>query len=52
METQDKITPTGMVSRDFNRISDVSLTRIYNEFCNKQKVKSVKGEVTFTISMN
>lgn len=35
--------PTGMISHDFNRISDATLTRIYNEFCRKQSVSSVRS---------
>lgn len=35
--------PTGMISHDFNRISDATLTRIYNEFCRKQHVSSVRS---------
>ena len=37
------IVPTGMVSHDFNRIPDATLTRIYNEFCRKQSVVSVRN---------
>ncbi len=36
------IVPTGMISHDFNRISDTTLTRIYNEFCRKQAVKNLQ----------
>lgn len=34
--------PTGMISHDFNRISDATLTRIYNEFCRKQAINSLQ----------
>ena len=37
------IVPTGMVSHDFNRIPEATLTRIYNEFCRKQSVVSVRN---------
>ena len=37
--------PTGMISHDFNRISDATLTRIYNEFCRKQSVAKVKNKI-------
>ena len=37
------IVPTGMVSHDFNRIPEATLTRIYNEFCRKQRVVSVRN---------
>ena len=36
------IVPTGFVSHDFNRISEATLTRIYNEFCRKQSVKNLQ----------
>lgn len=39
------IVPTGFVSHDFNRISDATLTRIYNEFCRKQSVIRVKDRI-------
>lgn len=35
--------PTGMISHDFNRIPEATLTRIYNEFCRKQSVASVRS---------
>ena len=35
--------PTGMISHDFNRIPEATLTRIYNEFCRKQHVSSVRS---------
>ena len=38
------IVPTGMISHDFNRISEATLTRIYNEFCRKQHVSSIRNE--------
>lgn len=34
--------PTGMISHDFNRISDATLTRIYNEFCRKQSIRNIQ----------
>ena len=37
------IVPTGMISHDFNRIPEATLTRIYNEFCRKQSVVSVRN---------
>ena len=37
------IVPTGMISHDFNRIPEATLTRIYNEFCRKQHVSSVRS---------
>ena len=37
------IVPTGMISHDFNRIPEATLTRIYNEFCRKQHVFSVRS---------
>ena len=39
------IVPTGMVSHDFNRIPEATLTRIYNEFCRKQSVAKVKNRI-------
>lgn len=39
------IVPTGMVSHDFNRIPEATLTRIYNEFCRKQSVTKVKNRI-------
>ena len=37
------IVPTGMISHDFNRIPEATLTRLYNEFCRKQSVTSVRS---------
>ena len=37
------IVPTGMISHDFNRIPEATLTRIYNEFCRKQSIVSVRN---------
>ena len=39
------IVPTGMISHDFNRIPEATLTRIYNEFCRKQSVAKVKNRI-------
>lgn len=39
------IAPTGDTNHDFNRIDAGSLTRIYNEFCRKQRVRIVKEEI-------
>ncbi len=39
------IVPTGMISHDFNRIPEATLTRIYNEFCRKQSVAKVKNKI-------
>lgn len=36
------IVPTGMISHDFNRIPEATLTRIYNEFCRKQAIQSLQ----------
>jgi len=36
---------TGCIAHDFNRISPDALTRIYNEFCRKQKVQDVKESI-------
>ena len=34
--------PTGMISHDFNRIPEATLTRIYNEFCRKQAIQNLQ----------
>ena len=39
------IVPTGMISHDFNRIPEATLTRIYNEFCRKQSVAKAKNKI-------
>lgn len=39
------IAPTGDTAHDFNRIGAGSLTRIYNEFCLKQRVRREKQSV-------
>lgn len=39
------IAPTGDTNHDFNRIPASTLTRIYNEFCAKQRVRRVKAEI-------
>lgn len=39
------IAPTGDTNHDFNRICASTLTRIYNEFCAKQRVRRVKAEI-------
>jgi len=36
---------TGCIAHDFNRITPDALTRIYNEFCRKQKVQEVKTSI-------
>ena len=36
------IVPTGMISHDFNRIPEATLTRIYNEFCRKQAIQNLQ----------
>lgn len=40
-----RITPTGIVSHDFNKISRKDLSRIYSEFRAKQHIDGVKKEL-------